>query len=216
MRLYVDESASDVAFGLGGYLGGAEQWSELSAKWETLLPDGIDCFHMTDFENRQGVFKNLGATERVDLIRSLLGCINDAGVVGFGSGLLMSDYEKHVPWSFRGRYDGREAAYMLCFTFFLMKVAALNAIPLTDEPIAVICDRNDEMASMLAGPYNNAARNVPDQDFLFGRPGAYTIADCRLRCNGFRTAARFGTPFAAAPAFACWPIMAFQRSQRAL
>ena len=55
-----------------------------------------------------------------------------------------------------------------------------------------------------------------DQDFLFGRPGAYTIADYRLRCNGFRTAARFGTPFAAAPAFACWPIMAFQRSQRAL
>ena len=55
-----------------------------------------------------------------------------------------------------------------------------------------------------------------NQDFLFGRPGAYTIADYRLRCNGFRTAARFGTPFAAAPAFACWPIMAFQRSQRAL
>ncbi len=44
VRLYVDESASDVAFGLGGYLGGTEQWSELSAKWETLLPDGIDCF----------------------------------------------------------------------------------------------------------------------------------------------------------------------------
>ena len=38
------------------------------------------------------------------------------------------------------------------------------------------------------------------QDFLFGRPGTYTIADYRLRCNGFRTAARFGTPFAAAPA----------------
>ena len=55
-----------------------------------------------------------------------------------------------------------------------------------------------------------------NQDFLFGRPGAYTIADYRLRCNGFRTAARFGTPFAAAPAFECWPIMAFQRSQRAL
>ncbi len=54
------------------------------------------------------------------------------------------------------------------------------------------------------------------QDFLFGRPGAYTIADYRLRCNGFRTAARFGTPFAAAAAFECWPIMAFQRSQRAL
>ena len=54
------------------------------------------------------------------------------------------------------------------------------------------------------------------QDFLFGRPGTYTIADYRLRCNGFRTAARFGTPFAAAPAFECWPIMAFQRSQRAL
>ena len=57
---------------------------------------------------------------------------------------------------------------------------------------------------------------INDQDFLFGRPGAYTIADYRLRGNGFRTAARFGTPFAAAPAFECWPIMAFQRSQRAL
>ena len=59
-------------------------------------------------------------------------------------------------------------------------------------------------------------RHTVYQDFLFGRPGAYTIADYRLRCNGFRTAARFGTPFAAAPAFECWPIMAFQRSQRAL
>ena len=62
----------------------------------------------------------------------------------------------------------------------------------------------------------DVAKSYYHQDFLFGRPGAYTIADCRLRCNGFRTAARFGTPFAAAPAFACWPIMAFQRSQRAL
>ncbi len=60
------------------------------------------------------------------------------------------------------------------------------------------------------------APTASGQDFLFGRPGAYTIADYRLRCNGFRTAARFGTPFAAAPAFECWPIMAFQRSQRAL
>ncbi len=66
---------------------------------------------------------------------------------------------------------------------------------------------------------NRTFRAIKDdftQDFLFGRPGAYTIADYRLRCNGFRTAARFGTPFAAAPAFECWPIMAFQRSQRAL
>ena len=55
-----------------------------------------------------------------------------------------------------------------------------------------------------------------NQDFLFGRPGTYTIADYRLRCNGFGTAARFGTSFAAVPAFQCWPIMAFQRSQRAL
>ena len=64
--------------------------------------------------------------------------------------------------------------------------------------------------------YDRCTKQLRTQDFLFGRPGAYTIADYRLRCNGFRTAARFGTPFAAAPAFECWPIMAFQRSQRAL
>ena len=40
-----------------------------------------------------------------------------------------------------------------------------------------------------------------NQDFLFGRPGTDRIADRRLRCNGFRTTATFGTPFAAAPAF---------------
>ena len=28
-----------------------------------------------------------------------------------------------------------------------------------------------------------------NQNFLFGRPGTHTIADYRLRCNGFRTAA---------------------------
>ncbi len=69
---------------------------------------------------------------------------------------------------------------------------------------------------LAAEDYSLVAATLLGQDFLFGRPGAYTIADYRLRCNGFRTAVTFGTPFAAAPAFECWPIMAFQRSQRAL
>ena len=40
-----------------------------------------------------------------------------------------------------------------------------------------------------------------NQDFLFGRSGRDRVADARPRCNGFRTTATFGTPFAAAPAF---------------
>ena len=82
----------------------------------------------------------------------------------------------------------------------------------SDNSDRVVLDM-DSTESPVHGQQEGSAYN---QDFLFGRPGAYTIADYRLRCNGFRTAARFGTPFAAAPAFACWPIMAFQRSQRAL
>ena len=83
--------------------------------------------------------------------------------------------------------------------------------------VLTLTERGVERAERVARDQGlDSQQKAWSQDFLFGRPGAYTIADYRLRGNGFRTAARFGTPFAAAPAFECWPIMAFQRSQRAL
>ncbi len=48
-----------------------------------------------------------------------------------------------------------------------------------------------------------------NQDFLFGRSGTDRLADPQPRCNGFGTTAVFGTPFAAAPAFECCPIVPF-------
>ena len=51
--------------------------------------------------------------------------------------------------------------------------------------------------------------------FPFWHPCTDRVSDPWLRSNRFRAAFTFGTPFAAAPAFECCPIVPFRRPQRA-
>ena len=73
---------------------------------------------------------------------------------------------------------------------------------------------NPDDDSPLPKTQNQKARKEPQRLKKPQPPSSGSSFDEKML--GFRTAARFGTPFAAAPAFECWPIMAFQRSQRAL
>jgi hypothetical protein len=51
-------SASSRVVAMGGALAGPKQWAEVRRKWEAALGKfGVNVFHMTDFENRQGEFR---------------------------------------------------------------------------------------------------------------------------------------------------------------
>jgi len=62
--VYFDESgthtASDASV-VAGFVSNVTQWEDLSERWrKVLIESGLEYFHMTDFENRQGLLSRTG------------------------------------------------------------------------------------------------------------------------------------------------------------
>src|SRR4030088_1980187 len=73
---YFDESghhASTRVVAMGGAIAGPNQWGEHRQRWkETLGRYGVNVFHMTDFENRQGEFLGWNENRRRELLSDLM------------------------------------------------------------------------------------------------------------------------------------------------
>ena len=94
---YFDESGLDQrsrTVCIGGYVADSCDWFELGRAWCEVLADSrIDCFHMVDFENRQGEFKNWSNEKRFSFIKEVVSLINSLDVWGIGAGVVKVDYE---------------------------------------------------------------------------------------------------------------------------
>lgn len=80
LQVYFDESGThseSPIICMAGYISTVEQWTHFSRNWqERIDKEGIDCFHMTDFENRRGPFKGMSKAKGNLLIESLIKIIN--------------------------------------------------------------------------------------------------------------------------------------------
>jgi hypothetical protein len=97
---YFDESGthkdSSVVV-VAGYLSTDEQWTKFSSEWLAILDRyKIDCFHMTDFENRRKQFKILSEADRQRLLDRLIAFIKIRQRIGIGVTFGMADYNEIV------------------------------------------------------------------------------------------------------------------------
>lgn len=81
LRAYCDESmlpeGSVRIAAVAGGLSSVEGWEHFEPRWaEVLNQHGVECFHMTDFENRRRVYDDWSDERRVAFITSLIDTIS--------------------------------------------------------------------------------------------------------------------------------------------
>lgn len=98
--VYLDESGThgkSPVVVVAGYLSTDDQWAKFSEEWQSVLQDyKLDCFHMTDFENRKGPFKTLTNAERFRLLEKLIAFIKIRQRIGLAVAFHASDYKEIV------------------------------------------------------------------------------------------------------------------------
>jgi|HubBroStandDraft_6_1064221.scaffolds.fasta_scaffold110317_2 hypothetical protein len=74
VRCYLDgsEDTDATIFGVGGFVGDAEEWERIQPLWLATLPPGIDYFHATDCFTGNGQFKGIDIPQRVKLLDTLV------------------------------------------------------------------------------------------------------------------------------------------------
>ena len=73
VRCYLDgsEDTEGHVFGVGGFVGYAEQWDTLQSAWLEALPVGVDYFHTTDCFSGNRQFQGIDIPQRVSLLNTL-------------------------------------------------------------------------------------------------------------------------------------------------
>ena len=100
---YFDEAGNDEkskAFCIGGFIAENTHWLEIVKAWvKTLGQAGATCFHMTDFEARQGEFRGWETARRVKLIDELISIVLAYDVYGIGVGTVKDAYSQIIAQS---------------------------------------------------------------------------------------------------------------------
>jgi Protein of unknown function (DUF3800) len=134
LKAYFDESESGPVFVLAGFVATGDMWEKFDKSWGKLLnrpckfeppcePDDRDMvcaplayLHAVDMEGMgRKRFRRLGDNNRKHLIEASVTTILDSGIVGIGTGVVMSAYEK-LPKELRKRLI---SPYHLCMRFAL-------------------------------------------------------------------------------------------------
>jgi len=171
IEAYYDESGfGEKAFSLCGYVGPASEWKDgFEKKWSKLLSKPCEhevqsqhsnaiCrplpyLHATEMEGLgKKRFRSIGSRNRQYLIDSSIGIIRRSGVIGIGSAVIKSSYEKldaHTK-------DVVGTEYELCFQFILSETARMSETFLgqSSEDIAYIFEFSPRWSPLLFQMWN--------------------------------------------------------------
>lgn len=87
-------SASTRTVAMGGAMTSPKRWGELRVKWKAALQrQGVQVFHMTDFENRQGEFKGWNEAHRRELLTELFAAMADCPMTIIGAVAVVEDFK---------------------------------------------------------------------------------------------------------------------------
>lgn len=115
---YFDESGKDNSriLTLAGYIATKEQWDEFAREWSAVLKDeGVKIFHMKDFENGYGEFKEEDGWTRerkIAVQKKLIGIINRRTNIGIFSSVDLPDYEECMR-GWRREYYGTPYTFLV-------------------------------------------------------------------------------------------------------
>lgn len=107
-----------------GAIGEPEAWGYFKEPWNGVLSlNQVPYFRASEFENRQGPYKDWNNGQRLAFHSSLIEVIGESMVIAFGAALLLDDYDALAP-------EAREALgtpYELCAQWAVRNVGYLLA-----------------------------------------------------------------------------------------
>jgi hypothetical protein len=126
--MYLDESGTHDSRGLvvGGYVGDANAWADFSAKWTALLHEyKLPYFRMKSFRERDSrAFRHLSRRQKHELLKALIGCIQDAALFGHAAMIRPADYIANTTREFRAVHG---SSYTMCIVSCL--AGAIGKLP---------------------------------------------------------------------------------------
>ena len=95
LRAYFDRSELKNAgvMAVGGFMTPVRTWRQFERKWREVMDrHGIETFHMTDFETRQGKYASWSAEQRKRLVRQMVGVLRRHASVCVAVAIVTKDY----------------------------------------------------------------------------------------------------------------------------
>lgn len=160
LRMYCDESGTHAGspyFVVAGYISADDQWEKFSVEWQGVLDRyGIDCFHMTDFENRQGAFKTMRTADRKIFFEKLLMFARLRTRKAIPGVVLKSNYEELITDQYR---EDIGSIYTLCANVCLRGVHNWAGENARDEPIAFVFEQGAEHCKEILEAFSKAQKD---------------------------------------------------------
>lgn len=146
---YLDASGThegSSVLSVAGYVWSFENWKRANRKWQRFLDDnGLEFFHMTDFEAYEGPYKNWTPKRHRAVIKRLIQIIADTASVGVAVGIASRDHAalSAIP-------DGLEgSAYQRAATVCMTIVARWIHEQRSAESVKYILEFGDETQDLL-------------------------------------------------------------------
>jgi hypothetical protein len=160
LRGYFDDSfghdGADV-FTVAGYLADRQVWGDFEAQWLAILREaGCRRFHMSEFENRQGEFRNWNNDKRITVFRQLADALDSGFIWGVGITTIREDFDRVVrPVLLPGRQDAYREPYLWSLQGCMTTIAGLVEPHLDRaEGVELVFDRRSKVAGKAINFYH--------------------------------------------------------------
>lgn len=168
LTAYFDDSgtsATDPVAVVAGYLATANMWEMFTGRWNALLGQyGIKQLRRTDLENFKGEFEGWNPSRRTEFVKKAHAIIRRCTCVGFGLGIIKSDFEKVIPETHPFRSYG---LYGWCAQGCLAGVKTWCDAKNLNEPIQYVFEAgtpgDDQFSQMLGILYRDPVRRKEDR-----------------------------------------------------
>lgn len=169
---FFDESGAEdkPVFSVAGFVSSEKRWDRFDYHWEKeLRKRDVSVFHMTDFENREGEFKDKDWTNqnRIEFIGQLAHIIKNTIIVGVGHAVLLDDFRT----VFCPEVSSRETlkrAYVFLFHSCLDDLL-IHLVPHLSrrEHIACICEERAGVEGATVEKFEETGRRAPEWKRVF-------------------------------------------------
>jgi len=148
---------------VAGYVWPFAKWASFQRRWRRFLRDNdLEFFHMTDFENYQGPYKNWTVERHNAAIKRIVRIITESKPYGVCAAVMLDDYD-----AFSQDDKARTGSpYMLCGSWCIGLVANWLEEQGIPEPVAYVFELGDETQANLREEILRltASEDIPRED----------------------------------------------------
>lgn len=176
--LYCDESYSHPpeprAYTVGGYLSTDVQWKKFRKEWRRILePEGINYFHMVDFQACKPPYDSWSKEKRIKFLGSLHGVIHKRTMLSFVTTADLADFEHLTTEQKRELVNPHVFAAKNC----MKAVGFWAAGNILNHPVIAYIFEQSPQDKKLRKLFTET---LTDEDRWFFRMASLTVADKRI------------------------------------